>query len=76
MIAHGSGLTLYRFILTVKADSDFTIYCLLDQLERWRGKTKDNEFPDVWYIQVDGGFENTSKYLCAALELLVYIYLK
>ncbi len=31
----------------------------------------NSQFPETWYIQVDGGAENANKYLLACLEYLV-----
>jgi len=70
VLTHGCGFTIYRSFPTVDADSDFTIYCLLRELERWRDNNYGN-YPQTWYIQVDGGSENANKYVLAALEFLV-----
>jgi len=34
VLTHGHGLSIYRSFPTVDSDSDFTIYCLLRELER------------------------------------------
>jgi hypothetical protein len=70
VLTHGCGFTIYRSFPKVDADSDFTIYCLLRELERWCDNNYDN-YPQTWYIQVDGGSENANKYVLAALEFLV-----
>ena len=70
VLTHGCGLTIYRSFPSVDADSDFTIFCLLRELERWRDNNNGN-YPQIWYIQVDGGSENANKYVLAALEFLV-----
>jgi hypothetical protein len=70
VITHGHGLTIYRSLPTVSVDSDFTIFCLLSELEKWKN-AHDGKFPETWYIQIDGGSENANKYLEAALEYLV-----
>ena len=70
VITHGHGLTIYRSFPTVSADSDFSIYCLLNELEKWKNM-HDGNFPEIWYIQIDGGSENANQYLLAALEYLV-----
>ncbi len=57
-------MKIVRETLTVDADSDFTIYCLLRELERWRDRNNGN-YPQTWYI------ENANKYVLAALEFLV-----
>jgi hypothetical protein len=68
-LTHGRGLTIYRSFPTVKADSDFTIYCLLEELRKWTA-ANDGVYPETWYIQIDGGSENANKYLFAAMEFL------
>jgi len=68
-LTHGHGLTIYRSFPTVSADSDFTIYCLLQELRKWSEKHK-GVYPDTWYIQIDGGSENANQYLLAAMEYL------
>jgi len=69
VLTHGFGLTIFRSFPTVKADSDFTIYCLLSALQEWK-KTHNGNFPVTWYIQIDGGSENANQYLLAAMEFL------
>ena len=70
ILSHGQGFTIYRSFPTVDADADFTIFCLLSELEKWRDCYQQN-FPQTWYIQIDGGSENANKYLLAALEYIV-----
>lgn len=65
---HGVGLTLYRTINTVKKGANLTIYCLLDQIEKWRQLRK--QYPEVLFVQCDGGSENANLYVLAVLELL------
>jgi hypothetical protein len=69
-LTHGHGLRLYRSFPTVNSDADFTIFCLLNELTRWRDK-HNNRFPDTWYIKIDGGSKNANKYLFAMLEYFV-----
>jgi hypothetical protein len=66
---HGHGVTLYRTIDTISKGSDLTIYCVLSQIEDW--KKRNGYYPEVIYLQVDGGSENANQYLLAMLELLV-----
>ena len=67
---HGFGLTLYRTIGTVKnKSSDFTIYCILSQLESWF--IRNRCYPEELFIQIDGGAENANKNLLSMLELIV-----
>ena len=68
-LTHGLGLTIYRSFPTVAADSDFTIYCLLEELHKWM--LSKGHYPEVWYIQIDGGSENANQYLFAIMEFLV-----
>ena len=68
-LTHGHNLTIYRSFPTVKADSDFTIYCLLEELRKWTAANR-GVYPDTWYIQIDGGSENANQYLFAAMEYL------
>ena len=68
-LTHGHGLTIYRSFPTVSADSDFTIYCLLQELRKWAEKN-NGTYPNTWYIQIDGGSENANQYLFAAMEYL------
>ena len=70
VLTHGHGFTIYRSFPTVDADADFTIFCLLSELEKWKDSHLQN-FPQTWYIQIDGGSENANKYLFAALEYIV-----
>ena len=70
MLTHGHGFTIYRSFPTVDTDADFTIFCLLSELEKWKDSHQQN-FPQTWYIQIDGGSENANKYLLAALEYVV-----
>ena len=69
VLTHGHGFTIYRSFPTVDADADFTIFCLLSELQKWKD-AHDGVFPETWYIQIDGGSENANKYLLAALEYL------
>ena len=70
VLTHGQGFTIYRSFPTVDADADFSIFCLLSELEKWKDSHQQN-FPQIWYIQIDGGSENANKYLLAALEYIV-----
>jgi len=69
VLTHGHGFTIYRSFPTVDADADFTICCLLSELQKWKD-AHDGVFPETWYIQIDGGSQNANKYLLAALEFL------
>jgi hypothetical protein len=66
---HGYGLTLYRTVGTVQKGADLTIYCILSQIEGFRERHR--EYPEVVYLQLDGGSENANQYVLAMCELLV-----
>jgi hypothetical protein len=67
---HGVGFTIYRTVGTVKKKSaDFTIFCILTQLETWH--TRHRHFPEELIIQLDGGAENANKHVLSMLELIV-----
>ena len=70
VLQHGRGFTLYRTFPHVAKSADLVIYCLLKELERWYNE-HNSTFPEIWYIQIDGGSENANKYVLAALEYLV-----
>jgi hypothetical protein len=36
VLTHGHGFTIYRSFPTVDADADFTIFCLLSELQKWK----------------------------------------
>ena len=60
LLAHCCGFTIYRSFPTVDAESDFTIYCLLRELERWRDNNYGN-YPQTWYTQGLKFFNNLVK---------------
>ncbi len=64
------GLTLYRNVDHVGKGADLTIYCILNEVEKWR-KNHNGKYPEELLIQIDGGSENANKNLVAMLELLV-----
>ena len=66
---HGEEVALYRTIDTVGKSSNLITYCILDRLERF--KQKYGRYPEVLYLQIDGGSENANKSVLAMLELLV-----
>jgi hypothetical protein len=72
VLTHGHGLTIYRTFPTVSADADLAIYAILNELFKWQDNHPNKQFPEIWYIQIDGGSENANKYLYATLEYLVY----
>lgn len=69
VLTHGHGLTIYRSFPTVSADSDFTIFCLLSSLEKWRNANNGN-YPETWYIQI--GIVNLLKY--AAWFSFIFVF--
>ena len=70
MTQYSNLFHLFRSFPTVSPDSDFTIFCLLSELEKWKNR-HNGIFPETWYIQIDGGSENANQYLIAAMEFLV-----
>ena len=62
-------MTFYRSFHNVSKNSNFTIYCLSRQLEKW--KNQFNRYPEEVFIQIDGGSENANQFVLAYLELLV-----
>ena len=43
VLTHGHGFTIYRSFPTVDADSDFTIFCLLSELEKWKDSNQQSD---------------------------------
>lgn len=66
---HGHGITLYRTVETVKKCADLSIYCIMAEIEDFKREFK--VYPEVVYIQADGGSENANNNLLLMLELLV-----
>jgi hypothetical protein len=67
---HGVGFTIYRTVGNVKKKTaEFTIYCILTQLESWHKRHR--RFPEELIIQLDGGAENANKLVLSMLELIV-----
>jgi hypothetical protein len=67
---HGVGFTIYRTFGTVKKKTaDFTIYCILSQLESWF--IRHRRYPEELFIQLDGGAENANRNVLVMLELIV-----
>jgi hypothetical protein len=66
---HGVGFFIYRTVGTVKKSAEFSIFCILYQLERWLERNQC--FPEELFIQVDGGSENANQDVLTMLELLV-----
>ncbi len=74
VLQHGRGFTLYRTFPHIAKSADLVIFCLFKELARWAQEHNDT-FPEVWYIQIDGGSENANKYVLAFLEYLVTLRL-
>jgi hypothetical protein len=66
---HGGGVTFYRTLDTITKGANLTIYIILDRLEKFR--TTHGKYPEVLYLQVDGGCENANSHVLSMLELLV-----
>lgn len=62
VLEHGESITLYRSFDNVSKGSNLTTMVFLRQLEKWRSR-HFGKFPEVIYLQVDGGSENANKYL-------------
>mmetsp|Transcript_23825 Transcript_23825/g.44243 ORF Transcript_23825/g.44243 Transcript_23825/m.44243 type:complete len:636 (+) Transcript_23825:356-2263(+) len=69
-LEHGHGLTIYRTVETVTKGANLTLYCILAQLESWKNRHGGN-YPEEFYLQIDGGSENANQYLLAMMELLI-----
>jgi hypothetical protein len=65
---HGHGVTIYRTCGTVTKHSNLSVYAVLCQIESW--KLRNNYYPELLYLQVDGGAENANKLMLGFLELL------
>ena len=66
---HGVGLTIFRNFDNVSKGCNVTILCVLLMLEKF--KIRWGYYPEILYLQVDGGSENANQYVLAMLELLV-----
>ena len=66
---HGVGLTIFRNFDNVSKGCNVTILCILLMLEKF--KIRNGYYPEILYLQVDGGSENANQYVLAMLELLV-----
>jgi hypothetical protein len=65
---HGYGVTIYRTCGTVTKHSNLTVYAILCQIEAW--KLRHKYYPELLYLQVDGGAENANMLMLGFLELL------
>jgi len=54
----------------IQRSCDLTLYCILSKLADWRHK-HNAQFPEIIFIQCDGGSENANRYLLALLEFIV-----
>ena len=63
VICHGHGVTLYRCHETNGKSADIPIYCLSDQIEKW--KERHGHYPETLYVQVDGGPDNANETVLA-----------
>ena len=68
LICHGYGVTLYRCQETNGKCADIPIYCLSDQIEKW--KERKGHYPETIYIQVDGGPDNANETVLGWIEWL------
>jgi hypothetical protein len=67
---YGRGATLFRCCNNIKKSASLTIHCIMTTLENWRADHKGN-YPNKIYIQIDGGSENTNKWILAVCEYLI-----
>jgi hypothetical protein len=51
--------------------ANLTIHCILLAIDSFRLEHHGGKYPQVLYVQLDGGAENTNKYVLAFLEALV-----
>lgn len=60
---------LYRSFDNVAKSADLTIFCILSEIEQYRKRNKGKN-PKMLGLQLDGGIENSSKIVLAAIEYL------
>jgi hypothetical protein len=70
VLVHGVGCTLYRQAPTVPKCGSATVYILLKELEKW-WINHGERFPEVLYIQIDGGGDNANRTMLAFCEYVV-----
>ena len=63
-------VTLFCTLDHIQRSCDLTLYCILSKLADWRHK-HNAQFPEIIFIQCDGGSENANRYLLALLEFIV-----
>lgn len=68
---HGQRVHLFRTIGTAEKSKDLIVYVILSMLENFRANHPNNEYPEKFYVQVDGGSENANNTVLGILELLV-----
>ena len=66
---NGTSLTIYRNYLNISKGSNLTIHCILLQLQKFY--LQHHQYPEEFYVQLDGGSENANNCLLGFLELLV-----
>lgn len=69
-LRHGKGAKLYRSFNHLKTGANLTIYAILRELEDFK-RENDGQYPEILYVQVDGGSENANQFVIAYLEYLV-----
>ena len=70
VLDHGTGIcTLYRTFHTIIKTGNLNVYCILKHLENWT--KRNNRYPRVIYIQIDGGPENCNLIVFGILCLLI-----
>jgi hypothetical protein len=66
---HGDHVRFFPTMNTVGKSANLTCYCLLRSIEMFYAKHK--RFPEVIYIQIDGGSENANETVLALCELII-----
>jgi hypothetical protein len=62
---------MYNTFDNIKKGTNLAIYCILSQIENWQLRHQ-GLFPEVIFLQIDGGSENANVCLLSMCELLVH----
>lgn len=66
---HGDHVHFFPTMDTVGKSANLTCYCILRSIEMFYEKY--GRFPEIIYIQIDGGSENANETVLALCELLI-----
>jgi hypothetical protein len=69
-LQHGKAVTFYRTVNNIHKGADLTIYCILREIENWFIQ-HSGVYPEIIFLQIDGGSENANKYVLSMCEYLV-----